>query len=303
MTSAITGCVASSPPSALYQLVAPGLEADFPPLRSLDTLPNNLPRQLTSFVGRETTRSWLPGVLPRRRAPPHAHRPRRRGQDAARPAGRRPTLGDRVPRRRLARGAGAARRRRRWCPQAVATGAAGARATRRRLARRALAECAAAIVGCCSCSTTASTCVERLRPARRRRSCAPARGVQLLATSREALGIAGETQLPVPSLSLPGARGSRTDRGGRSAQCDAVRLFVERARAVRPAFALTERNAAAVAQICRRLDGIPLAIELAAARVPVAAAEQIAGAPGRPVPPAHRRQPDGAARATRRCAR
>jgi predicted ATPase len=87
--------------------------------------------------------------------------------------------------------------------------------------------------------------------------------VRVLATSREALNIAGERLLGVASLDVP------YDEEGFDAiaACDAVVLFVERARAVKASFALDGSNASAVAQVCRRLDGIPLAIELAAARV------------------------------------
>jgi predicted ATPase len=88
-------------------------------------------------------------------------------------------------------------------------------------------------------------------------------GVVVLATSREGLAVDGEQILALPSLSLP-----EPDDGwqlmGRS---DAVALFTERARRVDADFVLSAENAAAVAQICRRLDGVPLAIELAAARV------------------------------------
>ncbi len=106
--------------------------------------------------------------------------------------------------------------------------------------------------------------------------------LRILATSREALGIAGETVWPVPSLSLPdpaaacGYPAPGPPSLERLARSEAVRLFSERAAAVLPAFALTDRNALAVAQVCRRLDGIPLAIELAAARVKVLTVEQIA---------------------------
>src|SRR5262249_10206376 len=77
----------------------------------------------------------------------------------------------------------------------------------------------------------------------------------------------------VPSLSLPDLR--RASPADRLTQYEAVRLFVDRAVAVLPGFTVTNRNAAAVAQICHRLDGIPLAIELAAARVNVFSPEQI----------------------------
>jgi non-specific serine/threonine protein kinase len=87
-------------------------------------------------------------------------------------------------------------------------------------------------------------------------------GLRILATSREPLGLAGETRYRVPSLAVPGPDQAASPTA--VARCVAVRLFVERARAVQPAFAL---SAAAVAEVCARLDGIPLALELAAARL------------------------------------
>ena len=95
-------------------------------------------------------------------------------------------------------------------------------------------------------------------------------GLRVLTTSREALGVTGETAWLVPPLSLP-APGEAAIDGA-----EAVQLFVERARAVQPMFELTPDNRAAVAQICRRLDGLPLALELAAARLRVLGPEQIA---------------------------
>ena len=86
--------------------------------------------------------------------------------------------------------------------------------------------------------------------------------MKVLATSREALGVAGERTIAIPPLSLPA-----DDSLAAARDADATALFVERAQDARAGFELTERNAAAVARICRRLDGIPLAIELAAARV------------------------------------
>ena len=94
---------------------------------------------------------------------------------------------------------------------------------------------------------------------------AAAPGLALLVTSRSALRLSGEHEFPVPPLPVPPA-GAAQDAGmkGRYAS---VRLFVERAQAVAPEFRLTGQNAGTVAEICRRLDGLPLAIELAAARV------------------------------------
>jgi non-specific serine/threonine protein kinase len=99
-------------------------------------------------------------------------------------------------------------------------------------------------------------------------------GVRILATSREPLRIDGETAWRVPSLAT--ADPDRLPPLDRLAQTEAVRLFVERAQAAQPGFALTAQNAAAVAQVGWQLDGIPLAIELAAARVPGLGVAQLA---------------------------
>jgi predicted ATPase len=118
--------------------------------------------------------------------------------------------------------------------------------------------------------------------------------LRILATSREPLGMAGERAYRVPPLSIPGGldplRGCPVRPSGvreaspeglnartpeRLLQYEAVRLFVERAATAQPAFALTVENAAAVAQICCRLDGIPLALELAAARLKALPVEQL----------------------------
>jgi non-specific serine/threonine protein kinase len=98
--------------------------------------------------------------------------------------------------------------------------------------------------------------------------------VRLLATSQEALGAPGETVWTVPPLSLPDP--GRAPAADELAQSEAARLFVERAKLSNPRFELTEQNAAAVARVCRSLDGIPLALELAAARVKMLTVEQIA---------------------------
>ena len=98
--------------------------------------------------------------------------------------------------------------------------------------------------------------------------------VQILATSREALGVFGEIAWLLPSLSLPEPGTARDAHA--LMQSESIRLFVERATAVRSDFQLTQANAAAVVQICERLDGIPLAIELAAARTRAISVAQVA---------------------------
>ncbi len=103
------------------------------------------------------------------------------------------------------------------------------------------------------------------------RSCADLR---ILTTSREAFTIPGETIWPVPSLGVPDAYHLPPREG--LVKYEAVHLFIERAVSVLPTFRLTQENASALAQVCRRLDGLPLAIELAAARVKVLSVEQIA---------------------------
>lgn len=94
---------------------------------------------------------------------------------------------------------------------------------------------------------------------------AAAPGLKILATSRTALRLYGEHEFPIPPLSLPDT--ASLPPVERLTRYEAVRLFVDRARAIRPDFSLTEENAPAVIEICTRLDGLPLAIELAAARI------------------------------------
>jgi predicted ATPase/class 3 adenylate cyclase len=100
--------------------------------------------------------------------------------------------------------------------------------------------------------------------------------LKVLVTGREALFIAGEMTVQVPSLSLPDLN-QNGDQLDRLAECEAIQLFLERARAVRPDFALRHNNANAIVEIVRRLDGIPLALELAAARLRMLTVEKIAG--------------------------
>jgi predicted ATPase/serine/threonine protein kinase len=102
------------------------------------------------------------------------------------------------------------------------------------------------------------------------RSCPATR---VIATSRQALGLEGETVFMVPALAIPAAAEAASPESLRG--FEAVELFVDRARAARPEFELTGANAPAVAEICRRLDGIPIALELAAARIRMLDVEEI----------------------------
>jgi len=98
--------------------------------------------------------------------------------------------------------------------------------------------------------------------------------LHILATSRQSLRVDGEVNWRVPSLTLPDSR--RPRNLAQTSCCEAVQLFADRATAAVSSFRLTEQNASAVAEVCLHLDGIPLAIELAAARIRVLSAEQIA---------------------------
>jgi predicted ATPase/DNA-binding CsgD family transcriptional regulator len=98
--------------------------------------------------------------------------------------------------------------------------------------------------------------------------------LRILTTGREPLGIEGEMTLPVPSLSVPDPRRSYSPQ--ELSRFEAVTLFIDRARAKVPGFGITDDNQAAVVEICRRLDGLPLAIELAAVRIRALSAQQIA---------------------------
>jgi predicted ATPase/DNA-binding SARP family transcriptional activator len=100
--------------------------------------------------------------------------------------------------------------------------------------------------------------------------------LRVLATSRQSLGVAGEVAWQLPGLSVPPAPATALSTPEALLQFEAVRLFVERARGAAPSISLTARRARSVGEVCRRLDGIPLAIELAAARLKALSAEEIA---------------------------
>jgi predicted ATPase/class 3 adenylate cyclase/DNA-binding CsgD family transcriptional regulator len=259
-------------PEHVFLLSHPELPEDSRPPRSLDALPNNLPEQLTSFVGRERELQEIGGALAQTRlltltGAGGCGKTRLAAQAAAEaldrfpdgawwvelaplsdPAALGPTLGEALGVIPLP----------------------GQSSLEAVVAHLAQAHALVVLDNCEHLLDASASCVEELL-----RGC---HGVTVLASSRAPLGVEGETHWRVPSLSLPAER--EPDRVEAVAQSDAVRLFIERALKVRPNFRVDASNAPAIAQICHDLDGIPLAIELAAARVRVLAVEQIASGLG-----------------------
>ena len=267
-------------PEHVFQVVAPGLPADFPALTSLAHRPNNLPEQLTTFVGREheiveVTRLLAGTHLLTLIGPGGTGKTRLTLEVAAR------VVDD------FADGAWPVELAPLTDPTLVTQGVATALEVREvpgRSLRDVLIDylrykqLVLVLDNCEHLVDACATLVDTLL-----RSCPK---LKILASSRESLGIAGETVFRVPSLAVPELREAPDSTGAPPAaglsspaalaRYPAVRLFVERAQTALPGFELTSTNGPAVAQICRRLDGIPLAIELAAARVRVLTAEQIA---------------------------
>jgi predicted ATPase/class 3 adenylate cyclase len=252
----------------LYQVVAPGLDEDFPPVRSLDTLPNNLPRQLSSFIGREAeivaAEDRLAGTsLLTLTGAGGVGKTRLAIEIGAHLAASFP---DGVWLVELAALTDA---------ELVDDAVAGELAIKQRAGTEILEALVedigtrAMLLILDNCEHLIGGVVEMTDELLRR-----CPNLKVIATSREALGIPGEALLPVPSMSLPAAELDAS--AATVAEYDSVRLFVDRAGAVLPGFSLGPANADAVAQICRRLDGIPLAVELAAARVRSLPPNQIA---------------------------
>ena len=255
-------------PEHIYQLTAPGLQSDFPPLKTLDNFPHNLPLQVTSFVGREKEMAEVKRLLWDARlvtltGPGGTGKSRLSLQIAADFLELYPDGAWLVELAPLADPA--------LLPLTVAK-IFGIRESsghsilslltdhlRTRELLLILDNCEHLVEACAQfVDTLLKACPHIL----------------VLASSREVLGIAGEASFRVPSLSTPDAR--RMPPFETLTQYEAVRLFIERAEMALPGFVVTKENAPAIAQICYRLDGIPLAIELAAARVQVLRVEQIA---------------------------
>lgn len=255
-------------PQRLFQVVAADLPVDFPPPRSLDVLPNNLPLQLSSFIGRtrelaEVKRLLFTTRLLTLTGAGGSGKTRLALQAAANVLGRFPDGVWLVDLSSLSNPA--------LVPQMVATTLRVPEEPRRPLTDTLADELhhRSMLLILDNCEHLLTGCAHLANGLLGRSP-----DLRILATSREALGIAGETVWPVPTLALPDPQLPASLE--ELAQSEAVRLFVERAAAVQPAFDLTMANAPVVADICRNLDGIPLAIELAAARTKVLTAEQIA---------------------------
>ncbi|MDM0072156.1 adenylate/guanylate cyclase domain-containing protein [Variovorax sp. J31P207] len=254
-------------PQRLFQLSAPGLAADFPRLRSLDAA-TNLPVERTSFVGREQEIADVRAELDEHRLVTltgigGAGKTRLALRVGALELGNFPDgvfFVDLAPVTDLdlvAQTVAAA------CGLSLGDSPGGdTRAFVDRLTMTlAPRRCLLLIDNCEHLLSAVAELVDQLM--------ARCPRVELLATSREALGIEGEQMMQVPSLAVP-------DEFASGLVTDAMRLFADRARAVQSSFQLDAHTLAPVAEICRRLDGIPLAIEFAAPRIAHLSVQQIA---------------------------
>ena len=256
-------------PEQVFQLLHPDLPTDFPPIRSLNNaiLPNNLPQQLTSFIGREKEMVQVTTLLAHTRlltllGAGGSGKTRLSLQVAADllddyPDGvwlieLAPLSDPALVPQTVAQALGVKEQAGQSFLQSLVEGLKG-----KRLlllldnGEHVLSACAQLV------ATLLRSCID----------------VKILVTSREAMNIAGEQTYRVPSLSLPDPK--KTPSIEAVTQYEAVQLFIERARLVKSDFAVTSQNAPALAQLCYRLDGIPLAIELAAARVRALSVEDI----------------------------
>jgi class 3 adenylate cyclase len=251
-----------SQPERVSQLCGPGLPFEFPSLRSLDRARTNLPVQMTSFIGRATELTATTRLLEERRLVTLAGaggcgKTRLAVQSAAEVLDRFPdgvwftdlapiTDPDQIP-RALAAAAGINELPGRPLLESLLDHFAGA-------------EALLVLDNCEHLLDDAGALAETLLRANP--------GIRVLATSREPLGADGETTYRVPSLGLPGA--------AHDIRCESVALFTDRAGLARPTMRLGPDELAAAVEICVRLDGIPLAIELAAARCRAMTPRQIA---------------------------
>jgi predicted ATPase/serine/threonine protein kinase/uncharacterized protein HemY len=256
-------------PEHVFQLGAPALPFEFPPLKSLDAIPNNLPPQLTSFVGREKELEDLKTLLSGKSrivtliGTGGTGKTRLSLQVTAEIL---ELFKDGVWQVELASLNDPA-----LLVQEIAQ-VLGMAETKGKSLQASLSEFLRdkkLLLLLDNCEHLIDACARLVSSLVR--SCP---NFSVLATSREGLGIQGETTYSVPSLSLPEANKPLPSLE-EIAQYGAVRLFVERAETANPKFVLLEQNKEAVVELCRRLDGIPLALELAAVRTRVLTVEQI----------------------------
>jgi len=269
-------------PEHLYQLAAPDLPATFPPLATLDARPNNLPTQLTSFVGREEELATACGLLSANRlvtltGPGGTGKTRLSLQVAAQAVDDFPDGVFFVPLETVRDPALVASR----IAGEIGIAEGGGRSGRDVLVEWLAGKRVLLVLDNFEQVVDAGPLVADLLRS--------VPGLKAIATSRTPLHVSGEQEFPVPGLPVPPDLGGlggyeqalHGDAGAidieRLSTYEAVRLFIARAVAVRPGFVVTNENAPAVAAICARLQGMPLAIELAAARVKLLSPDQILG--------------------------
>jgi predicted ATPase/class 3 adenylate cyclase len=250
----------------IYQLTHADLPADFPPIRTAAERPGNLPLQVSSFIGREPELEQTVAELGQARVvtltgPGGVGKTRLALQAAGQVSPRFDDGGWLCELAQVRDPAGV--------DDAVGSvfslAARAGQSTREVLVESLRSKQLLLLLDNCEHLLEAAAALAGALA----RSC---ERLVILATSREALGIDGERLVPVPSLGLPGA-GAGLDT---ITQAEAVRLFTDRAAAIKPGFRITAGNAAAVAAVVRRLDGIALAVELAAARVPAMTVAELA---------------------------
>jgi len=252
----------------VFQVNAPDLQRDFPPLRTFDILPNNLPTQLTSFVGREKELADVKRLLSdthmltligpggtgkTRLSIQAANDVLSQYPDGVWMVDLAPILDPLLVPRTTAITIGL-----RHEPQRPVIDMLCDYLSKKKM-----------LIILDNCEHLVDACAQMSN-----RILRAAPEVQILASSREALGISGEVTYRVPSLGLPDV--DHLPPLDALSQYEAVKLFIDRATSAIPDFKVTNENAPALAQICYRLDGIPLAIELAAAKIRVLGVEQIA---------------------------
>ena len=255
-------------PEHIYQLVIGGLQADFPPIKSLDARPNNLPMPVTTFVGRERQIEEIKARLAVSRL-----------LTLTGPGGTGKTrLSIRVAEELLDEYRDGcwfvaldALRDADLVPSAIAS-ALGVRVPGDRPALDALNAWLAEkqlllVLDNFEQITAAAPLIGQMLAA--------APGLRVLATSRIPLHIYGENEYAVPPLATVAELRAAAHDPERLSTYEAVRLFIERALGAKSDFTVNNANAPAVAEICARLDGLPLAIELAAARVKLLTPDQI----------------------------